>query len=116
NATNYLNYGANIYINGFIFDRVILPKMSTNSILFTNNKMILSFNNLLLKYLNIPAVEHAFIQPFNMINNLTIEIIRMDLQGYPHAAFTFNYKLKYSQYPTTEKYEDKNLAFIAVDP
>lgn len=115
NASDYISYQAIIYINGFKFDGLIMPKMSNVSFIFPQKKMILTFDNLLNKYLSLPEVTNQFIQPFNVINDLKIELVRIDLQGYPRASFEFNYKLKYSQFPTTEKYEDFQLSWIAVD-
>lgn len=115
NATTVSGYGANLNINGFLYDGVRMPKIMIGSIL-PRRQFFLNFNNLLLKSITHPTVTNQTVQNFNVINDLEIAIHHLDLQGYPHSAFTFNYKLKYSQFSTAERYELWPLSFIAVDP
>lgn len=115
NNNNYSNYEARLFVNNSYFDGLIFTKIHTNSWFINDKKMILSFENLLQKYLQIPAVTNQFIQPFPMLVDLRIDVQKLDLEGYPSSDFTLNYKLKYSNQPTLEKYETEFLSFIAVD-
>lgn len=111
-ATDYLHYEARFYINNVEYDRVILPR-------FTNSKMVLEFENLLLKYLEIPEPTGSYIQAFPMINNLKIDIWKAidagNLGLFYTLANTFNYKTAFSYVSSNEMYFNNSLTFIAVD-
>lgn len=110
-TTVFSHYEANIYIDNILFDSVIMPKVSSQ-------KMVLTFDNLLLKYITLPEVNNALsFQGFNLIRNLKITIARF-LVGIAVGVtqYTLNYKLKYSVLPTAEKYETAALSFVGVDP
>lgn len=112
-ATDYLHYQARFYINNVEFDRVILPKI-------TSSKMLLEFENLLLKNLSIPDTTSSTIQAFPMINELTIQIWKvitpLIVGGVSQIlTSTFNYKLMYCSVSTNEKYYTHSLSFIGVD-
>lgn len=110
-TTTFSHYQANIYIDNVLFDSVVMPKIG-------NQQMILTFENLLLKYISLPDVQNVFIQRFALIRDLKIDILRYSF-AVDHTIiatmFTRNYKLKYSVLPTAEKYENNQLAWIAVD-
>lgn len=108
-TTTFSHYQANIYIDNVLFDSVVMPKIG-------NQQMILTFENLLLKYISLPEVQNVFIQRFALIRDLKVTIARYAVgSSLGIIQYTLNYKLKYSVLPTVEKYEDKQLAWIAVD-
>ena len=110
-TTSFDHYRATIYIDGVFFDNVVMPKISAT-------RMMLVFENLLLKYISLSEVDDFLsVQSFRLIRDFKIEITRKINPTSPYLImFTLNYKLKYSQYPTKEVYENSSLKFIAVDP
>lgn len=95
---------AKFYIDNVLFDELVIPRISTS-------KLVLQFNNLLLKTVVFPNVETDVIQAYRMDRNLKIEIFK-NKNTIATLVNTFNYVLRYSTKPTLKKWEGSKLMFI----
>lgn len=107
-TTTFKYYTANIYIDNILYDTVILPK-------FSNNRMILLFENLLLKYIQIPELQNYTIQKHDLWKNLRIDFLKHSDVGANITTNSVSYKLLYCTVPTYEKFEYRILDWVGVD-
>jgi|GEM_PF-4151314 len=109
-TTSFDHYRASFYVDGVYFEDVVMPR-------FTEAKMTLVFENILLKYITLnEVIDGIYFQKFRHIRNLRIDILRFNIGfDFPFLEFTLNYKLLYSVLPTSEKFPRGFLSFIAVD-